>query len=480
MAARWALTCLLGLCGLAGTTIAGELPADSGYRGIWYFNQATRDEYRYKYSGGMATYPQQQLPIAIYAPEVEKTFFVYGGTIARRADDEQGLLHMVSYFNHRTGMVPRPRVLLNKNTDDAHDNPTLSIDDEGYLWIFSASHGTSRPSYIHRSVKPWSIEAFELIQKTNFSYTQPWHVPGQGFLFLHTRYDGGKAMGISATRGLFAMSSRDGRTWSEPGMIAGIEQGDYQISWRHKNRIATAFDHHPQKGGLNARTNIYYLETPDLGKSWTTIRGDGVPLPITETPNPALIYDASAAGKLVYLKDLNFDSEGRPVILFLTSNGFEPGPEKGPREWRTIRWTGSEWIDNVVTTSGNNYDHGSLYIEPDGTWRIIGPTELGPQPYNPGGEMVMWTSGDQGKTWTKVKQLTEHSPMNHTYARRPLLAHPDFYAIWADGHGRQPSESRLYFTNRTGDHVWRLPAIMSTEFAKPEIVSERAATNPGR
>ena len=30
-----------------------------GYRGIWYSNQPTGDEYVYKYSGGLATYPQQ-------------------------------------------------------------------------------------------------------------------------------------------------------------------------------------------------------------------------------------------------------------------------------------------------------------------------------------------------------------------------------------------------------------------------------------
>jgi hypothetical protein len=469
MTVRFVLTGLLLLPLSGGVCLAKDLPADDGYRGIWYFNTATKDEYRYKYSGGMATYPQQHHPIAIYAPEVEKTFFVFGGTTAQSSSEEQELLHTVSYYDHKTGMVPRPRVLLNKHTDDAHENPTLSIDGEGYLWIFSASHGTGRPSFIHRSVKPWSIDAFEEIQKTNFSYTQPWHVPGKGFLFLHTRYGGGKSQGIPAERVLYAMSSANGREWSEPEMVAGIEQGDYQISWRHQDRIATAFDHHPQNGGLNARTNIYYLETRDLGKTWTTIAGDLAKLPLTETPNPALIYDAAAEQKLVYLKDLNFDAKGRPVILYLLSKGFEPGPSNGPRDWRTVRWTGSEWIHKAVTTSDNNYDHGSLYIEKDGTWRIIAPTEPGPQPYNTGGEMVMWTSADEGSTWRKVKDLTTGSVMNHTYARRPLNAHPDFYAIWADGHGRQPSESNLYFTNQAGDHVWRLPAVMSKEFARPAI-----------
>jgi len=401
---------------------------------------------------------------------VNKTFFVYGGTTARKATDKQELLHMVSYYDHQTGQVPRPRILLNKHTEDAHDNPTLQVDSQGHLWIFSSSHGTGRPSYIHRSVKPWSIDEFERILVTNFSYTQPWYVPGQGFLFLHTRYGGGKSRGIDAVRCLFFMTSADGRKWSEPEMLAGIEMGDYQVSWRNGPRVVTAFDFHPRPTGLNTRANIYYLQTDDLGRTWRTVRGEPVKLPLTQTNNPALVYNSRADRLLVYLKDVNFDSEGRPVILFLTSKGFEPGPANGPRLWQTIRWTGSEWVRRPFTTSGNNYDHGSLYIEPDGTWRVIAPTELGPQPYNPGGEMVLWTSTNQGQTWTRVKQLTHNSPRNHTYARRPVNAQPDFYTLWADGHGRQPSESYLYFTNPRGDHVWRLPAKMTGDFAKPTIV----------
>ena len=64
-------------------------PKDDGYRGIWYYNQATKDEYKYKYSGGMATYPQQHAPIAIYSPQANKTFFCYGGTIAREGKGAQ-------------------------------------------------------------------------------------------------------------------------------------------------------------------------------------------------------------------------------------------------------------------------------------------------------------------------------------------------------------------------------------------------------
>jgi hypothetical protein len=450
----------------------GVLLTDDGFRGIWYYNQPSHDEYKFKYSGGFATYPYQHSPIAIYCKEVDKTFFVYGGTTARSAKDKQELLHMVSYFDHKTGKVLRPRILLNKHTIDAHDNPTLQVDDQGYLWIFSSSHGTGRPSYIHRSVKPWSVDEFECVKVTNFSYTQPWYVPSEGFLFLHTRYGGGKSLGINATRCLFEMSSPDGRQWSEPRMLAGIEAGDYQVSWRNGKRIATAFDFHPYQLGLNARANIYYMETDDLGRTWHNVRGEQIKLPLTDTNNAALVCNTRAEGLLAYLRDVNFDGHGHPVIMFVTSKGYASGPENGPRQWQTLRWTGSEWIRRPFTTSNNNYDHGSLYIEPDGTWRVIAPTEVGAQPYNPGGNMVLWTSNDEGLTWKRVKQLTHDPLRNHTFARRPLNAHPDFYAFWADGNGREPSESSLYFTNQKGGHVWQLPPKMEGAFASPAIVGD--------
>lgn len=445
-----------------------ELTTDDGFRGIWYSNQPTKDEYRYKYSGGMATYPQQHAPIAIYSAKANKTFFVYGGTAARSASDRQQLLHMISYYDHATGMVARPRILLNKKTDDAHDNPVLSIDDDGHLWIFSPSHGTSRPSLLHRSVRPYDIAQFERVMETNFLYVQPWWLPERGFLMLLTHYE--KPGAGKGVRGLNLMMSRDGREWTAPRPFANIAQGDYQISWwAGGTRVATAFDHHPAPLGLNARSNIYYLETADGGSTWTTTSHDALDLPLHDPKNAGLIYDSVSEKKLVYLKDLNFDKQGHPVILFLTSKGYEPGPANGPREWKTLRWNGNSWVMRAFTTSDNNYDHGSLYIEEDGTWRIIAPTSPGPQAGNPGGEMVMWTSSDDGASWTAFKQLTHDSTRNHTYARRPLHAHPAFYALWADGNARQPSESALYFTDRDGTHVWRLPTQMEGDAATPEV-----------
>ncbi len=447
--------------------IAEPLPLADGFRGIWYMNQPTKDEYHFKYSGGMATYPQQHAPIAIYRKEVDRTFFVFGG-VANYPPAKAELLHMIAYYDHKTGMVSRPRILLNKKTDDAHDNPTLQIDDAGYLWIFSSSHGTARPSFIHRSTKPYEIDSFEKMWETNFSYTQPWHVPGKGFLFLHTRYKEG--------RGLFTLRSEDGEKWNPPSPLAKIEMGDYQISWRHGNTIATAFDYHPSPTGLNARTNIYFLTTEDLGTTWKNASGEAVKLPLSDPKNAALVRNFHSEKKLVYLKDVNFTADSKPVILFLTSSGHEPGPKGGTREWFTARWTGAAWDFQPFTTSDHNYDHGSLHVEfPARTesgelWRVIAPTDPGPQVGGTGGEMVMWTSGNRGHSWDRVKTLTANSPRNHTYARRPFDAHPDFYALWADGNAFKASESHLYFCNREG-HVYRLPSTMTQEAVKPDLIT---------
>lgn len=450
---------------------------DDGYRGVWYSNQPSNDKYVYKYSGGLGTYPSNHYPFAVYAPEVDKTFFCYGGTDAAG----QTLYHEVSYFDHNTGEVPRPVIVLDKKTDDAHDNPVIQVDKEGYIWLFSTSHGTARPSLISRSVRPYTITRFEPVDATkreegkevpldNFSYLQVYYSDQQGFLGLFTHYERQNlAYGPKTSRVIAYMRSSDGVHWSEWRDLANIEEGHYQTSGQRDGRVGTSFNYHPnlkEARGLNYRTNLYYLNTDDFGKTWRTAQGDSVALPLKEVNNKALVHDYASEGLNVYINDLNFDMQGHPVILYVTSKGYEAGPENDPRQWNTARWTGEDWEILPVTTSDNNYDMGSLYIEQDGTWRIMGPTETGPQPYNTGGEIALWESRDQGRNWVKVKQMTTDSRFNHSYVRRPVHAHSDFYALWADGHGRKPSKSRIYFADQAG-RVYRLPEKMNQQKVKP-------------
>jgi hypothetical protein len=434
---------------------AGEhLPTADGYRGLWYANMPIDDEYRFKYSGGAATYPHQHHPLGYYAPAVDKTFFVYGGV-----DESGSLLHMVSFFDHARGEVPRPVILLDKGTTDAHDNPSLMLDDDGYLWVFSSSHGTSRPSFIHRSREPYSIEAFDLVRETNFSYAQPWFISGQGWCFLHTLYEDGG-------RSLYVGRSADGQTWPEPNRLARAELGHYQVSWRHGTKLGTAFNLHPDPGGLNKRTNLYYMETDDGGQTWHSASGEPVSIPIDAEENAALVADYRARDLLVYLKQVRFD-DGLPVLLYLTAPGWRPGPGNDPRTWMVSRFDGAQWQTSEITTSDHNYDYGSLYVQGP-TWSLLAPTRPGPQPYSTGGELALWTSVDRGATWQEMGPVTQGSAFNHSYVRTPVDAHPEFAALWTDGNGLESSPSRLYFTDAAASAVWQLPTMM-LESSEPPL-----------
>lgn len=440
---------------LSNLSLAQAEPAtrkDDGYRGIW-FTLGQMSKYGDKYSGGLGTYTANHVPMAIYSKEANKTFFVYGGS----KGGKRYLYNMIGCYDHATGTVPRPTIVHDKGgVDDPHDNPSLCIDPKGYLWVFVSGRGKVRPGFLYRSAEPYSIGRFDLVYQGEFTYPQPRWIDGEGFLFLFTKYTKG--------RELYWSTSPDGKTWAPDQKFAGIG-GHYQTSHQVGGSIITAFNRHPG-GDVNKRTNLYYLQTRDSGKTWLNVQGQTVALPLDQPQNAALARDYAAEKRLVYIHDLDLDSQGRPVILYVTSAHHEPGPSGDPRWWTIAAWTGSAWRYTDVTRANHNYSTGSLLLEGD-VWRIIGPTEPGPQPVGSGGEVAIWSSRDQGATWTKDRDVTSGSAMNHNYVRRVLHAHPDFFAFWADGNPDTLTPSHLYFTNNAGDHVWQLPYDMSGDTAKP-------------
>lgn len=438
--------------------INGQTATADGYRGIW-FTLGQFSAYGDKYSGGLGTYTSSHIPVAVYAPKVNKTFFVYGGTTSAT---EKHLLIMLSYYDHTNKRVPRPVIVYDKEgVDDPHDNASLSIDEDGYIWVFVSGRNTSRPGKIFKSRGPYDISAFDKTYEGDMTYPQPWRFGKNGFLHLFTRYTRG--------RELYWSTSTDGIEWSEAQKLAGMG-GHYQVSNKWNNKVVSAFNYHPG-GDVDKRTNLYVVQTDDMGRSWTSIDGKKIATPLTGKLNDALVKDYESEGKLIYLNDINFDASGNPVILAVVSNSFRPGPPGNMRDWVIMRWTGNQWSFLKVCSSTHNYDMGSLYIDKT-KWKIIGPTSAGPQPHGTGGEMVMWQSTDNGNTWTSAKQLTASSSRNHSYARRPSVMHPGFAAFWADGNADSLSVSRLYFADAAGN-VYGLPYDMKRSYATPSLIPVR-------
>lgn len=427
---------------VTGTPEILNQPA-TGYRGVWYYNQKLNSEYVYKYSGGLGAYCAGHIPMAIYAPEVNKTFFTFGGTTPNNLT----LLQCVSSFDNATKMLGVPTIVYDKHTSDAHDNAVLGLDDNGYLYLFSSSHGQTRPSAIARSKRPYDCAEFETVYTGNFSYPQPYFLPGKGFLFIHTAYQstiGNRANYVS----YFNPSTCQ---MSTPRQLCYINEGDYLRSWQASDgRIGIAFDQHPSgkpEVGLNYRTDLFYMETRDGGETWVTADGTELMLPITSRETPARVFSYADKNLNVYIKGVAYDAASRPYVLYIVSKGYQTGPENDPRQWKVAHYDGAQWIEHDTgIRSGNNYDFGQLEVLANGDLRIIGATERGPQPYNPGGEIAVWVSQDGGTTWVKTKDLTTGSVRNQNYPRRVLGgAHSGFLTFWADGDGRKPSVSRLSY-----------------------------------
>jgi hypothetical protein len=401
-------------------------------------------EYGDKYSGGLGTYTAKHRPMAIYSPVAGKTYFVYGGTTQAT---ENHLLCMIGAFDHRTQTLSKPVVVHDKEgVDDPHDNPSISIDGDGYVWMFVSGRGNRRPGFKYKSNEPYTIDkGFTLISTEEMAYPQPWFIEGKGFIHLFTKYTG--------IRELYFETSKDGIKWSEDQKLAGIKAkgeahgGHYQVSAVHDGKGMTFFNRHIE-GSADKRTDLYYLESKDLGKTWQAADGVDQNIPLAEVAQGQVV-DYNKDKKYVYLKDMTVDGNGNPMCLYVVSNSHEPGPDFGPREWKLTHWTGTTWETHHITTSDHNYDMGSIYVE-DNSWKIIAPLSPGAKPHQAGGDIEVWSSSDRGRTWAKENELTKNSRFNHTYVRRPENAQGDFKAFWADGDPTRFSQSRLYYLGKDG------------------------------
>lgn len=430
-----------------------------GYRPIWFeLNQ--KYQFGDKYSGPLGTYTAKHVPLAIYSAEANKTFFVYGGT---KSAGERYLLCMIGEYDHKTGMVSKPTVVYDKKgVNDPHDNPSIMIDDQGYIRVFVSGRGRTRPGFKFKSLRPLDISEFEQISEEEMTYPQPWNTK-TGYFHFFTKYTG--------VRQLYFESSTDGDNWTEDKLLAAIAENDGEKSGHYQTsniyqgkKLGTFFNRHPQ-GNVDKRTDLYYVQTEDMGKTWTNVQGEKLEIPLTSVENPARVIDYRSQGKNVYMKDMGFDSHGNPVCLYIRSNGHEPGPVSAPYEWCITRWDGNSWQTSVITESDHNYDMGSLYMD-DKSMKIAGPTEKGPQPWGVGGEIAVWESKDKGMTWKKTSEVTKNSKNSHAYVRRPVDYKAPFCFFWADGHSHQFSKSELYFGDFKGN-VRKLPYDMKNDLEKP-------------
>ena len=185
---------------------------------------------------------------------------------------------MIGEYDNASGMVSQPLVVCDKmGVDDTHDNPSILIDNEGYIWVFVSGRGRKRMGFKYKSKRPLSIDGFEKITSEEMTYPQPKKTETGMFNFF-TKYTG--------VRQLYFEKSEKGTEWSADIMLAAIPEekgeksGHYQVSAQFQNKMGTFFNRHPNCN-VDQRTDLYYLETIDQGNSWTNSNKAMITIPVT-------------------------------------------------------------------------------------------------------------------------------------------------------------------------------------------------------
>lgn len=427
-----------------------------GYRGLWYGTDQAF-QYGLTLSGGVATFSPRHRPVAIYSPEVNKTFFVYSGTISA---EERHLVIMISYYDHKLGKVPRPVLVYDKlGVKEPFDNASLVIDNAGHLWIFISGRARTRPAIVFKSTNPWSIDKFELKYQCEMITPQPWCFNNGRIGALYSKQTSGIEIWFSDCS---LTPSVENST-----KIAGFG-GHYKISGMNRDKLYVAFNYYPPGEFLN-QANLYLLYSDDFGKTWKTTDNNQAIIPLSKIDNEALICDFISEKIRVFLLDMDFDSDGYPVLLVITSRNSDPVENQFDGTLGIVHRVNNSWDLVEICDADNINDSGTLSTQ-SGYWEVLASAGHTGKKGVAGGEITRWISKNEGLNWIKDRDVTYNSQYPNSFVRRPLNARKDFHAIWADGDPEKISESKLYFTNSEGNKVWVLPYEMVSDFKRPQRI----------
>lgn len=381
------------------------------------------------YSGPMATYCAWHRPMAVYSPEVDKTFFVFGNPENSPA---------ISYYDHWQKTFAAPVVLGTNPDGDAHRNPTLLIDGNGIITVFFGAH--FHPTRVVRSKLAYDIAEWKAAAPIGerTSYPQPWELtPGEIFVSYRSSppawccrksTDGAKSWSPETKLINFAGTSIYAVTIAEtlpfPRKI--------HMAW---SRMGGGTPEEIRTKALWARRyNVYYACSDDGGTTWKRSDGREYELPIDER-QAEKVFDSAAHG--VWLKDIQLDSQGMPCLLFVDGN-----VRTYQCMWKTALLSPDGWVVSDVAKSDHMYDAGALVLLSDGDFRVWGPTAAS-QPYEDGGEIEEFQSTDHGGTWAKIKPLTAGSRYSHNQVKT-VFNHQkgDFRALWSYGDSNYPPATR--------------------------------------
>jgi len=374
--------------------------------------------------------------MAVYAPLPDKTFFVFGN--AENAPT-------ISFYDHKAKHLGHAVRLGSNSNMDAHKNPHILLDEQGFIYVFYGSHCS--PTYLCKSARPYDISTWSqmgvVVERS--SYPQPWQLESGKIIVL---YRGGSTHDATES---YSTSTDGGISWSTPVDIVATppKNGCYAVSiaetGQYPRRVHMAWS--VTRGDWWQRYHVLYAYSENGGSTWKKSDGSVYRLPIAEQDSE-MIFQSEVPDRGVWLKDIQLDPQGNPYILFI--DGHTVTYEC---VWKVAKYLEGSWSIASIATSDHMYDAGALVIHAENDIRVYAPTTAS-QPYQDGGEIEEWHSTDGGNTWTNTRHITSGSKYSHNHVKT-VFNHQrgDFRVFWNYGDARNPPETLDVDLYRYGEEL---------------------------
>ncbi len=333
--------------------------------------------------------------------------------------DNFGDVH-VGYYDHDTRQIVS-RTIFNDLEIDDHDNPSILIDEKGYLLVFFNTHGGPEGLYFIRSRIPEDVSQWhdgKLLKlndptqleygRETYTYSNPVLLRDEiNRIYLFWRGIDGKPT--------YATSDNNGATWSE-GKIFCLPERTYsfrrpyvKISSNGKDKIHIALtDGHPRNESENS---IYYMYIK--GGAFYRANGEMIRKVGTDPHQPRdmdVVYDGQVTGEKAWIWDIAEDAQGNPVLVYARF------PNDTNHHYGYARWDGEQWINHTLVNSGSWFPEtmeGEQEREPNYSGGIVLDQEDPSVVYlsvnrDSVFEIERWQTGNGGKSW-KVEAITSGS-----------------------------------------------------------------------
>ncbi len=283
-------------------------------------------------------------------------------------------------------------------TGDAHGQPAMLIDSNGYIHVVWGTHGGT--FQYSKSTNPEDISSWAA-QSDLWDGTYPQLLQfSDGTIYMFYRNAGG-------TGWEHRTSSDSGANWSS---LTTVQLGFGYCVFKKGigDTIHGLIFTYPGTTNVD-RHNIYYILYS--GGQWKNIKAENQTLPVTYL-NDILVYDSG----VLYTPGPNicFDSTNKPYIIFTEGTDFI-----GTYSYKFTKYVGSSWVvyslgvstnywrDSFVSMDCVSPTHFDAYVITGGLEAPVGWDVLTQGvPVSLGGNVEKWSSTDGGVTWAKIETIT--------------------------------------------------------------------------